>query len=267
VTTFFGTVCHTETLSPSMQRIVFDGDGLADFTPADATDQYVNVLFVPDGAPYSVPFDADAAREHEPELRPRGRRYTVRSWDAGRLRLTIDFVVHGDVGLACRWAQRATIGDRLQMVGPNGRYLPDVDADWHLMVGDESALPAIGASLEALQPDALCVVVAVVDTPHHTIDLPSSPTTDIRWHYRCTALDPETTLLDAVASLDWPAGDVDVFVKGEAAEVRAVRRFLIAERGVDKNTASISPYWRRDCTDEAWREIKQQWLAEQDADA
>jgi len=57
-----------------------------------------------------------------------------------------------------------------------------------------------------------------------------------------------------------------VFVKGEAAEVRAVRRFLIADRGVDENTASISPYWRRDCTDEAWREIKQQWLAEQDAD-
>lgn len=77
---------------------------------------------------------------------------------------------------------------------------------------------------------------------NHVIDLPRSPTTDIHWHYRCTSLDPESVLLDAVAALDWSNGHVDVFVKGEAAEVRAVWRSLIAERGVDEDTASISPY-------------------------
>lgn len=262
----YGTVEAVHRLSPSMIRLVFGGEGLDEFTPSDTTDQYVNAAFLPDRAPYSVPFDPDVVRELDAELRPRHRRYTIRDWDPATRQLTIDFVAHGDVGYAGRWAQRASVGDRLQMAGPSGGYRPDPTADWHLMVGDESALPAIAASMEVLGDDRPCVVVVVVDGPDDEIDLPSRAGADVRWLHRRTAAAPEELLADAVASLAWPDGRADVFVHGEAAEVRAVRRHLLAERGVDREDASISPYWRRDHSDEAWREIKRQWMAEQEQD-
>jgi NADPH-dependent ferric siderophore reductase len=88
------------------------------------TDQYVNALFIPDGAPYSVPFDLDTARAGAPEHRPVGRRYTIRRWDPVDRRVTIDFVVHGDTGFAGRWANHAEVGDRLQEI----RFLDDFAA-------------------------------------------------------------------------------------------------------------------------------------------
>lgn len=262
----YGTVVETDWRSPCMVRIVFDGEGLVGFEPTPFTDQYVNALFVPDGAPYGVPFDVDEARALEPAHRPRGRRYTVRAWDAERGRLTIDFVAHGDVGFAGRWAQRAQAGDRLQVLGPSGGYRPDPEADWYLFAGDESALPAIAASLEVVPPGKRSVVLAVVDSADHEIAMPAVDGHDLVWLHRSGAEQPGDLLVDAVAALDWPAGRADVFVHGEAAEVRAVRRHLIVERGIDRDTASISPYWRRGHDDEAWRRVKNQWIVDQEAD-
>ena len=153
----YGTVIETQRLSPTMVRVILGGEGLEGYTPAPHTDQYVNALFIPDGAPYAVPFDLDAARAEAAEHRPRGRRYTIRWWDPDARRLAIDFVVHGDVGYAGRWAVHATAGDRLQMLGPSGGYSPDVDADWYLLAGDESAIPAIARSLEALPAGATAI--------------------------------------------------------------------------------------------------------------
>jgi NADPH-dependent ferric siderophore reductase len=266
MTQIFGTVEAIDRLSPSMLRVTFGGDGLDTFEATEATDQYVNALFVPDEATYVVPFEIDEVRSLDVEQRPRGRRFTVRQWDADTRKLVIDFVAHGDVGHAGRWAQRAAVGDRLQMIGPSGNYRPDLDAAWHLLVGDESTLPAIGATLAVLPTDSKAVAVIVVDGPENEVELPSVADVDVHWLHRCTAAAPEDLLVDAVAGLGWAPGRVDVFVHGEAGEVRAVRKHLLAERGVDKESASISPYWRRDHTDEAWREVKRQWLAEQSAD-
>lgn len=266
----WGEVVATERLTPTIVRVVLGGVGLEAFEPQPYTDQYVNALFIPEGAPYGVPFDPEAVRQLPPEQRPRGRRYTVRAWDAERRRLTIDFVVHGDLGYAGRWANRAAPGDRLQFTGPSGAYLPAPDADWHLMVGDESALPAIAASAEQVPPGRPVVVVAVIDAPGHEITLDSPGDLRVEWVYRST--DPgdpgdPRLLLAAVEALAFPAGRVDAFVHGEAAEVRAVRRHLFGARGVPKEGTSISPYWRRGQTDESWRQVKSAWLAESEADA
>lgn len=262
----WGTVVSTKQLTPSMVRVTLGGAGLDGFVPTEFTDQYVNALFVPDGADYTVPFDPDDARQRDPEYRPRGRRLTVRAWDATSRELTIDFVTHGDVGYAGRWANRAAVGDRLALVGPSGGYHPDRQADWYLMVGDESALPAIGASLEAIPTGAPVTVVAVVDNADYEIELSSPGALDVRWLHRATATDPSALLPATVAELDWRAGRADVFVHGEAGEVRAVRRHLLAERGVAKDQASISPYWRRGHDDERWREVKRDWIASQSHD-
>ncbi|MEM9894121.1 MAG: siderophore-interacting protein [Actinomycetota bacterium] len=262
-----GEVVETTRLSPTMMRVVLGGGTLDAFEPSSFTDSYVNALFLPDGAPYEVPFSRDEVAELDSELRPKPRRYTVRSWDGEKQQLTIDFVAHGDVGYAGRWAQHCGPGDRLQFNGPGGGYRPDPDADWYLMVGDESALPAIAASMEQVSEGTPCVVLAVVDSPDHELPLPTSSSIRVRWLHRSESADPADLLLGAVTALEFPSGTPDVFVHGEAGEVRGVRRHLKADRGIDVDAASISPYWRRDHTDEAWREIKSQWMADVRQDA
>jgi NADPH-dependent ferric siderophore reductase len=261
-----GEVIETVRLTPSLVRVVLGGDGLDGFAPTPYSDQYVNALFVPDGAPYTVPFDLEAAQSGPPEHRPRGRRYTIRWWDPETRALAIDFVVHGDVGYAGRWAAAARAGDRLQFVGPSGGYAPDPDADAYLMVGDESALPAIAASLEQVRAGAPAVAVLVVDGPQGELPLESPGELTTHWIHRTHTAEDLERVVAAVTALPPLPARLDVFVHGEAGEIRAVRRHLVAERGVDRAGASISPYWRRGDTDEAWREHKREWVAEMQAD-
>ena len=261
-----GEVIEVIRLTPRLVRVVLGGDGLADFQATQFTDQYVNALFVPDGARYSAPFDLDAARELPAGLRPIGRRYTVRSWDPIARLVAIDFVVHGDTGVAGRWANHAAPGAVLQFVGPSGGYAPDPTADWHLMVGDESALPAIAASLERVPEGVPALVVVVIDGPSHEIALTCPGDLRITWIHRDREPGNHEILPRAVGALEFPAGRVDVFAHGEASEVRSVRTLVLGGRGVPREHTSISPYWRRDFTDESWREVKAAWLAEVAAD-
>lgn len=262
-----GEVVETTWLTPSMVRVVLGGEGLAEFEPTPHTDQYLNALFLPDGAPWTVPFDVEEVRAGPAEHRPAGRRYTIRAWDPATRRITIDFVVHGDVGRAGRWASRAEPGDRLQIVGPSGGYAPSETADWHLMVGDESALPAIAASLEVVRTGVPVRAVLVVDGPDHEQPLPSPGDAVVQWVHRADGDDRYHELLTAVSELEFPAGKVDVFVHGEAGEVREVRRHLLADRGLAREGTSISPYWRRGHTDEAWREVKADFVKDMRDDA
>lgn len=260
-----GTVVSATQLTPNMVRIVLTGDGMSSFTPKGFTDQYIICQFPPAGAPYSVPF-GDEIDQVEPEMRPRARRYTVRSWDPATRHLTVDFYAHGDAGYAGPWAQHAEPGDMLMFRGPGGDYRPDPEADWYLLAGDESALPAIAASLEVLPPGRRAVAVVVVDSPDHEIAMASPAELEMTWLHRSSSADPAALLPTAIAGLLWSEGRVDVFVHGEASEIRATRRHLIAERGVDRDAASISPYWRRNHDDEAWRATKRDWLADQERD-
>lgn len=265
--TVYGRVEQIRAIAPRMVRVVLGGDGLDGFTSNGSTDEYINVQFVPDGAPYEVPFDVAEARSLGAGGRPIPRRFTVRAWDEQTRRLTIDMVVHDDAGAAGSWAQRAQVGDPLQFLGPNGSYRPDPDADWHLLVGDESALPAIARSLEAMPADANVTAVLLVDDAEHQLALDSPAAVDVRWVHRMAERDNPDLLVQTVASLDLPDGVPHGFVHGEAGETRAVRKHLLVDRGLPKNRFSISPYWRRNFTDEAWREVKKAWLAEMAADA
>ena len=144
----------------------------------------MNALFVPTGAPYAPPFDVDEVRALPAEQRPVGRRYTIRWWDEATRQVAIDFVVHGDVGTAGAWADRAAPGDRLQIVGPTGGYAPDPDAPSHLMVGDESALPAIAAALERVPAGRPVHAVLLVDDADHRLDLDCPGALEITWVHR-----------------------------------------------------------------------------------
>jgi len=248
---------------PQLVRVVLGGGDLASFAMAPATDAYVNLAFRPAGAAYAEVFDPADVRDAEPaDTRPVRRRYTVRRWDPEAHELTIDFVVHGDAGVAGPWAAAAAPGDVLVFSGPSGGYLPDTDADWHLLVGDESALPAIAASLEALPAGARAVVRLLCDGPDDELALTTAADLDLAWSHREAGED----LLGAVTAAAFPDGRVHAFVHGEATEVRALRAHLLGERGLTRAQMSCSPYWRRDFTDEAWRQVKREFVSAMDAD-
>lgn len=263
-----GHVVRTERLTPGLVRVVLGGPGLDGLTMPDATDAYVNVAIAPAGAPYGPVFDPAEVRETQPaEHWPARRRYTVRHWDAAAGELTLDFVVHGDSGAAGPWAATAVPGDVLVFQGPSGGYRPDLDADWHLMVGDESALPAIAASLEALPAGARAIVRLVCDGPDHELELASPARLDLAWLHRTGSADADSALLvESLQRTEFPAGRVHAFVHGEADEIRAIRRHLLGERGLTRAHMSCSPYWRRTMTDEAWRQVKREYVAAMEAD-
>jgi NADPH-dependent ferric siderophore reductase len=219
---------RVERLTPRMIRIVFGG--LDGFSAGEFTDHYVKL-----------------------RIGERTRTYTVRGWDGERL--TVDFVVHGDVGVAGPWAAAARPGDTLELRGPGGAYAPDPDADWHLMVGDPSVVPAISASLARVPEGRLVHVLLQGDGPEDEQRLESPGDLRVRWLHG----DGDELLLDAVRELEWPEGNVHAFVHGEASAVRALRRHLLAERGLAREAVSISGYWKRTRTEEGWREDKPEW--------
>ncbi|PVC65829.1 siderophore-interacting protein [Streptomyces sp. CS081A] len=252
-------VVHTERITPHMVRLVLGGPGLDGFDAGEYTDHYVKLLFAPEGVAYPEPFDMERIREEFPrEQWPTTRTYTVRSWDPERRELTIDFVVHGDEGLAGPWAARAEAGDTVRFLGPGGGYAPDGAADWHLLVGDESALPAIAAALERLPAGARAHTFVEIADAAEEQKLETAAGVDVTWLHRGDRPVGEA-LVEAVRTLDFPAGDVHAFVHGEAGFVKELRRHLRLDREVPRERLSISGYWRLGKSDEAWRAIKREW--------
>jgi NADPH-dependent ferric siderophore reductase len=227
------TVLSKRELTPHMLRIVFGGDGLAGFTVGEFTDHYVK-LQIPEG---------DGATRNQ---------------------LTVDFVVHGDEGYAGPWAAAAQPGDTIDLLGPGGGYAPDPDAAWHLMVGDQSVIPAIGASLARIPAGVPVHVLLEVDGPDDEQPLE----TPGELHVTYTHGGPGS-IVEKVESYTFPDGPVCAFVHGEASTVRAVRRHLIADRGISRESISVSGYWKLDLPDEGWRESKAEWnrLVEEDVAA
>jgi NADPH-dependent ferric siderophore reductase len=242
-------VRRTERLTPHMIRVVFGGEDLAAFPDTPFTDRYVKLQFPRPGVRYPESFDLETIRAELPRDQwPVVRTYTVRALDPAAAELTIDFVHHGDEGIAGPWAAAARPGDLLRLMGPGGAYAPDPDADWHLMVGDESALPAIGAACERVRPGVPVVALLEVADAGERQEL------DATWLYRDPAAPDQ--LLDAVRAATFPPGRVHAFVHGEAGFVRDVRRHLLDDRAIPRESLSVSGYWRRGRDEDGWRADK-----------
>jgi NADPH-dependent ferric siderophore reductase len=258
------TVLETERLSPHLIRVVVGGEDLDGFGVGEFTDHYVKLHIPPPGAEYDAPFDTEEVKERHPrEQWPRVRTYTVRDWDAEQRRLTIDFVVHGDEGVAGPWATGAKPGDVLQLMGPGGGYTPRPDAAWHLMVGDLAAVPAIAASLLRVRTGAPVHVIIEVPGPEDEIALETPGDLHLTWLHGDGTGD---ALARAVRDLEFPAGDVHAFVHGEAAVTREIRRHLVVDRGIPREELSASGYWKAGRDDEAWRAEKADFNRAADAE-
>ncbi|GAA1252746.1 siderophore-interacting protein [Pseudonocardia aurantiaca] len=248
-------VRRTERLTPHMIRVVAGGPDIAAFPDTPHSDRYVKIVFPRPGVVYPEPFDMDAIRAQLPrEQWPSTRTYTVRAYDSAAGELTIDFVHHGDEGIAGPWAAAARPGDVLRLLGPGGAYAPDPEADWHLMVGDESALPAIGAACERVPAGVPVVAVLEVAGAAEQQHLTTPGDLHVTWLHRDPAVPDQ--LVAAVRALEFPPGRVGAFVHGEAGFVRDVRRHLVNERGVAREDLSVSGYWRRGRDEDGWRADK-----------
>jgi NADPH-dependent ferric siderophore reductase len=271
-------VVRREELTSHMFRVVLGGSGFGTFTPSKFTDSYVKLLFVGDDvdmASLPQPLTLDSFADLPPAEQPVVRTLTVRRADPAAREIAIDVVVHGEHGAAGLWAATAEPGQPVYLMGPSGAYAPDPAADWHLLAGDETALPAISVALEALPANAIGQAFIEIAGPEDEIPLTAPQGVRIDWIYRGGRADligedragDFAPLIEAVKSAPWLPGQVHAFVHGEAqAVMHNLRPYIRKDREVDAKWASISGYWRRGRTEETFRQWKRE-LAEAEAGA
>jgi NADPH-dependent ferric siderophore reductase len=176
--------------------------------------------------------------------RPVRRRYTIRELDRAARLLTLDIVLHGD-GPGERWVRSAGPGDGIEGIGPRGKITTSATADWHLFMGDESALAATFAMAGALPAGSTATLVLEVPGPDDEQDLPSAATTRISWLHRlgAPAGDPAALAAEA-AEVELPPGRGHAYLFGEAKVVLRLREVL-AGRGLGEDQMSPKAYWGR----------------------
>jgi NADPH-dependent ferric siderophore reductase len=252
------TVLRQEWLAPHTVRITAGGPGFGALRVNDFTDKYAKIIFADPGLGLTPPYDPAALRDSLPPGRqPMTRTYTLRRADARRQQVDIDFVVHGDKGIAAPWAARAEPGDLLTLSGAGGAYRPDLGSDWHLLAGDESALPAICAALEALPADARGIAYLETCDPGEYLDATPPSGLQVTWLHRPHPGSEPRLLADALLAGPWPAGRADVFAHGERESMKAVRAALKDRLG-DGDQVSLSGYWAAGRSEEAFQSEKRQ---------
>ncbi|WEO79364.1 siderophore-interacting protein [Cryobacterium sp. SO2] len=263
------TVQRTERLTPHLVRVHLGGAGYASFLAgADpdrlaAADSYVKILFARADLGLTPPYDLDRLRGTlPPEDLPVRRTYTVRSVDPASESIAIDFVVHGDEGIAGPWAAAAQPGDLLALSGPGGLYTPTTDPGTvHLLLGDDSALPAIAAVLEALPATARGLALLEVHGEADELPLTSPAGVELRWLHRAGPGDPAEPgirLAAAVQALPRPTDPVAVFAHGERGAMQAIRAVLQDEWGIDRRALSLSAYWARGRAEDRFQSEKRE---------
>jgi NADPH-dependent ferric siderophore reductase len=217
-------VVESSRISPSMQQLVLTAPELEDFRYEPGQD--VMLLVAAEGN------------------RPVRRRYTIRSLDRSSLAMTLNIVRHED-GPGERWVAGATPGDRIEGIGPRGKITSSPDADWHLFIGDESAMPAIFAMTESLPGDSDAILIIEVPAPDDEQELLAPARTRLSWLHRLSGPAGDPGLLGAeAADVELPAGRGHAYLFGEAKVVLRLREIL-AERGVGSDQMSPKAYWGR----------------------
>ncbi|PRY67409.1 NADPH-dependent ferric siderophore reductase [Glaciihabitans tibetensis] len=260
-------VDRSESLSPHLVRVHLGGSGFETFVQGAhpdrlaATDKYVKLYFARADLRLVPPYDLDELRAAlPPDDLPVLRTYTVRSVDHSARTIAIDFVVHGDEGVAGPWAASTQPGDLIAMSSPGGMYSPDPDpAVEHLLLGDDSAIPAIAAALEAMPTEARGLAIIEVTSSADEIPLTHPADVTLRWVHRVPsgrhvavrpadvaaphAEIPGTVLVAAVRDLPAPTSPVQVFAHGERGAMNALRAVLQDEWGIARKAMSLSAYW------------------------
>lgn len=238
-------VQRVQTLNPYFVRVTFSGDDLADFVSA-SFDDHVKLFFpAPGESMPALPQSGPDGPVFDPSKpRPVARDFTPRRFNPAARELDIDFALH-EAGPATDWASQAAPGQYLGIGGPRGSFVIPVQFDWHLLIGDETALPAIARRVEELPAGTRVATLIEVAEPSARIEFNTHADLYAQWRYRNESDHPGGALLLALRETYMPDGDGYVWAAGEATLMRAVRQLLTAERGIDKRRIRASAYWKR----------------------
>ena len=217
-------VVRVEPMGPHFVSVTFHAESLAGFR-SDSFDDHVK--FMIDGASVDEPVRRD---------------YTPRRFDAARRELTIEFALHGD-GPAANWARQAKVGQRAIIGGPRGSMIIPMDYDWHLLVGDDSALPAISRRLEELPAGSRAIVIAQANDASGQRELASAAAVDAKW------VDSGDAMVQALRDLKLPGGEGYAWCAGEAAVMAQLRNVLLAEKQHPKEAMKVAVYWKPGASD------------------
>jgi len=224
-------VKHVDKIAAHMTRVTLSGD-LDGFTSL-GFDDHVKLFFP----------DTSGTSGAEPPVLARD--YTPRRYDAAGKILEIDFAIH-DAGPATRWAETVRAGDTLAIGGPRGSFIIPTNFDWHLLIGDETAIPAIGRRLAELPAGARAVVLAEVDGPADELSFESKANFSVTWAYRDGAqAGASNVLATTLKTMSLPTGDYYAWVACESLIAKALRVQLLAEHGANKKWMRAAGYWRR----------------------
>lgn len=236
-------------LTPHLMRVTLAGADLTGFV-SPGFDDHVK-LFFPD--PVTGPLALPSVGEQGPSWgdgeRPLMRDYTPRHFDPVARTLTIDFALHTPGGPATQWAAQATVGQKLGVGGPRGSLLVPTAFDWHLLIGDDSALPAIARRLAELPTGSHAKVFIEVEGLADQIALPSVADVEIQWVHR-SGVGPESQpLVDALRRLRMPSGAFYAWIACESTQAKALRSYLIEACSANPKWIRASAYWRQGSAD------------------
>ncbi|MBZ9781159.1 siderophore-interacting protein [Pseudomonas sp. REP124] len=231
-------------LTPRMRRITLGGPELAGFVSL-GTDDHVKLLFPQNAAEQAALETMVLGGKNEGPL-PAMRDYTPRRYDLNTMELDIDFVLHGD-GPASTWAEQAKPGQFLHIGGPRGSMIVPDMFDSYLLIGDETALPAIARRLEGLAANRRALVIVEVENGKEQQELQSAAQVNVIWVLREGGKDH---LLTTVRQIQVPGGSLYAWVATETRTSRQIRRVLLDEHGLDEQFVKAVGYWRLDDSDE-----------------
>lgn len=214
-------------LSPNYVRLRLVGDELRGFNSAGC-DDHLRILFADENG--SV-----ASRE-----------YTPLAWNDDEGTLDLEFVIHGDQGIAAPWAANAPIGDAVAVGGPRGSLVLEGHPDGWLLAGDETALPAMRRFISTMAPDAVGYVFVEVPDSAHEQQLDTPPGVALRWVYRGAGAvgSALAVALDELTESDRPEGDILVFIAAEQSIVKTGRALAFDRWRVAPEHAIIKGYWK-----------------------
>lgn len=237
-------VTATERFATSFIRVTFGGEELEGFS-SPGFDDHVKLFFP----------DTVTGELRIPEVGPNGpiwpegpkpvmRDYTPRYYDNDARKLVIDFALH-EAGPATAWAMNAKVGDWLGIGGPKGSFLVPTEYDFHLLAGDETAVPAIARRLEELPATTHAIVLIEIDNIGDEIPLSSQAQVDIIWCYRKGVAAGTTTVIkDALADLTLPVGNGYAWIACETKAARVIRSYLVKERNISSKSVKAAGYWQ-----------------------
>lgn len=230
------TVLDKTEITPHMLRLTLGGEAMRDF-PADQSSAYVKLRF---SQPHSD--------------RPLLRTYTIRSQRADSV--DVDFVRHEEGGPASRWAEGVALGETIEIGGPGPKKLVDPAADWFLLIGDMSALPAISANMGKLASDARGYAIIEAVHADDIQDLPAPEGVNIRWVINPHPGENSDVLYDAARELAWLPGEPSVWCACEFSSMRRLREHLRNERGLPRQQLYISSYWQHGSNEDTHKQTK-----------